>query len=458
MRPRGATLDAVLASSRGVVVAVGSIHRVSASTAEVALVIDDEHQGAGPGHAAAGGPGGPGPGPGAARAGRADAAQQRRRCSRCSATSACRCGPSAEGDTSVSPWTWRRPSALQEALAHQVGGRGRASMERLLRPRSVARAGWARPPQRRRPAAAAAPAPVGLRRPGAGGQPVRDEPSRPGGSGRETAIEPRRPGGGRGGAGPGGRRGPQLCRRRGRCDRRPRDPRRAATRSAPARLTPLLAGELRRICRDAGIRLLGPGSLGLVNTDPATGLDLACCAAPARAGAWALVSDSGPVIATRARGPALARARRLHRPGHRARRRRPACDLLPFAAADPRTAVAAVCLHAVADLAALTRAVTAGLGFGCRCSCCADRAAAATAATAGRPRAATRRRLDAWCRRTGVTPGRLPAGAGRHGGPAGAPAAAAGPARGGPRQRTATRRARADAGATSAPVASCPRT
>src|SRR5689334_11156330 len=42
-----ADVDAVVACSCGVVVAVASIHRVSAAAAEVALLIDDEHQGEG---------------------------------------------------------------------------------------------------------------------------------------------------------------------------------------------------------------------------------------------------------------------------------------------------------------------------------------------------------------------------------------------------------------------------
>ena len=84
-----------------------------------------------------------------------------------------------------------------------------------------------------------------------------------------------------------------------------------------------------------------------------------------------------------------------------------ACDLLPFAAADPRTRVAVVCLQGLADPRALTWAVTgSGLGVGLPVLLLTTdhHAAAATAAPAGPARGSDEEdAVDAWCRRTGVT-------------------------------------------------------
>jgi acyl-CoA synthetase (NDP forming) len=164
-----------------------------------------------------------------------------------------------------------------------------------------------------------------------------------------------------------------------------------ATTAGAAGAVAEVAG-LRRLCRDAGIRVLGPGSLGLVNTDPATGLDLALLRRHTHAGAVGLVSDSAPVTARvlaalHSRGVGVST---LVDTGLGADVG--PCDLLAFEAADPRTAVAAVCLDAVADLAALTRAVRAAslpvlllAGDGL------DRDGGGGDG------------LDAWCRGTGVT-------------------------------------------------------
>ena len=164
-----------------------------------------------------------------------------------------------------------------------------------------------------------------------------------------------------------------------------------ATTAGAAGAVAEVAG-LRRLCRDAGIRVLGPGSLALVNTDPATGLDLALSRRHARAGSVGVVSDSAPVTARalaalHARGVGVST---LVDTGLGADVG--PCDVLAFAAADPRTEVAAVCLDAVADLAALTRAVRAAslpvlLLAG-------DGLDGAGVGGDG---------LDAWCRRTGVT-------------------------------------------------------
>ncbi len=52
---------------------------------------------------------------------------------------------------------------------------------------------------------------------------------------------------------------------------------------------------LLRICRDAGMRLLGPNCLGVVNTDPTIRLNATFCDADPRAGGVALISQSGAV-------------------------------------------------------------------------------------------------------------------------------------------------------------------
>ncbi len=53
--------------------------------------------------------------------------------------------------------------------------------------------------------------------------------------------------------------------------------------------------ELLRVCRAAGMRLIGPNCLGVVNTDPAVSLNATFCDARPRTGAAALVSQSGAV-------------------------------------------------------------------------------------------------------------------------------------------------------------------
>ena len=178
--------------------------------------------------------------------------------------------------------------------------------------------------------------------------------------------------------------------------------------SAPAADT-LLAGELRRICRGAGIRLVGPGSVGLANTDPAVGLDVSLMPHRLPAGDVSLVGDSGPAISTvltalRSRGLGVATVLDTGRGADVQ-----ACDLLPFAAADPRTRVAVLCLQGLADPRALTWAVTgSGLGVGLPVLLLTtdQHAVAATAATAGDGPARgsdEEDAVDAWCRRTGVT-------------------------------------------------------
>jgi acyl-CoA synthetase (NDP forming) len=53
--------------------------------------------------------------------------------------------------------------------------------------------------------------------------------------------------------------------------------------------------DLLALCRRAGIRLLGPNCLGVVNTDPAVSLNATFCDAQPRPGSVALVSQSGAV-------------------------------------------------------------------------------------------------------------------------------------------------------------------
>jgi len=53
--------------------------------------------------------------------------------------------------------------------------------------------------------------------------------------------------------------------------------------------------ELLRLCRAAGVRLVGPNCLGIVNTDPLVKLNATFCDADPRSGGVALVSQSGAV-------------------------------------------------------------------------------------------------------------------------------------------------------------------
>ncbi len=53
--------------------------------------------------------------------------------------------------------------------------------------------------------------------------------------------------------------------------------------------------ELLGLCRGAGMRLIGPNCLGIVNTDPAVALNATFCDAEPRIGSLALVSQSGAV-------------------------------------------------------------------------------------------------------------------------------------------------------------------
>ena len=400
----GQDVDAVLASSCGVVVAVASIHRVSAATAEVALLIDDEHQGEGLGTLLL-----------EDLAARARARGIRELVALTLRSNAqmlevfrdlglpLRFEP--EGETFGVTVGLEEPSALQEALAHRSAAAARASMVRLLRPRSVLVLGG-----RGHRSDVGQEVLRHLRRSGFAG-PVRavnrfdDERGLEAeGSGEEIpataadlAVIAVTPGqelaaarscahAGVGamavlGTGPGG------------------------DLSAPAGDT-LLAGELRRICRGAGIRLVGPGSIGLANTDPAVGLDVSLTAHRLPAGDVTLVGDSGPAISTvltalRSRGLGVATV--LDTGGGADVR---ACDLLPFAAADPRTRVAVVCLRGLADPRALTWAVTgSGLGVGLPVLLLTtDHAAAAATAGDGPARGCDEEdAVDAWCRRTGVT-------------------------------------------------------
>ena len=132
----GEDVDAVLASSRGVVVAVASIHGVSASTAEVALLIDDEHQGEGLGTLLL----------------EDLVARARARGIRELVALTLRSNVQMvevfrdlglplriepEGDTFGVTVGLEESSALQDALAHRSAAAASASLQRLLRPRSV---------------------------------------------------------------------------------------------------------------------------------------------------------------------------------------------------------------------------------------------------------------------------------------------------------------------------------
>jgi acyl-CoA synthetase (NDP forming)/GNAT superfamily N-acetyltransferase len=352
------TLDAVLAVRQGVVVGVGSSHEVNASTAEVALVVDDVSRGHGLGTLLL-----------------EDLVARARARGLLELVALVLCRnlqmlqvfhdlglplrTERDGDTLSVTVDLGEAPALETALAAREAAAAAASMERMLRPRSVAVLG-----------------PSGHRKDIA--QQMVRRLRRSGFGGTVRAVN---------GLGPGGPHAPDR-----------QDPGAgvvpvdlavvavapgddgAAARSCvgagagalavlgtpPGARTTGAAGAagavadvagLRRLCRDAGIRVLGPGSLGLVNTDPATGVDLTLLHRHARAGAVGVVSDSAPVTAK-----VLAA---LHSQGVGVSALLDTglgadvgpCDLLAFASVDARTAVAAVCLHAVTDVAALTRAV-----------------------------------------------------------------------------------------------------
>ena len=320
-RGEDADVDAVLARSCGVVVAVASIHRVSASAAEVALLIDDEHQGEGLGTLLL----------------EDLVARARARGIRELVALTLRSNVQmlevfrdlglplrieAEGETFGVTVGLEEPSALQEALAHRSAAAARASLERLLRPRSVLVLGG-----RGHRSDLGQEVLRHLRRSGFAG-PVRavnrfeDERGlETGDSGdqipptaADLAVIAVTPGQEVAAA--------RSCAHAGVGAMAVLGTGPVGDLSAPAADT-LLAGELRRICRGAGIRLVGPGSVGLANTDPAVGLDVSLTPHRLPAGDVTLVGDSGPVISDRADGPPLARARGRHRPRHRSRSRRP---------------------------------------------------------------------------------------------------------------------------------------
>ena len=406
-RGEDADVDAVLASSCGVVVAVASIHRVSASAAEVALLIDDEHQGEGLGTLLL----------------EDLVARARARGIRELVALTLRSNVQmlevfrdlglplrieAEGETFGVTVGLEEPSALQEALAHRSAAAARASLERLLRPRSVLVLGG-----RGHRSDLGQEVLRHLRRSGFAG-PVRavnrfeDERGlETGDSGdqipptaADLAVIAVTPGQELAAA--------RSCAHAGVGAMAVLGTGPVGDLSAPAADT-LLAGELRRICRGAGIRLVGPGSVGLANTDPAVGLDVSLTPHRLPAGDVTLVGDSAPVISTvltalRSRGLGVATVLDTGRGADVL-----ACDLLPFAAADPRTRVAVVCLQGVADPRALTWAVTgSGLGVGLPLLLLTTdhHAAPATATPAGNGPARGSHEedaVDAWCRRTGVT-------------------------------------------------------
>ncbi len=401
------TLDAVLAVRQGAVVGVGSSHEVGGSTAEVALVIDDGSQGHGLG---------------TLMLEDLVARARARGLHELVALVLCRnvqmlqvfhdlglpLRTERDGDTLSVTVDLEETPALEAALAVREAAAAAASMERLLRPKSVVvlgssghRSDVAQQLLRR------------LRRSGSG-RTVRAVnrfgPSQPLAPAREDAgavvgpadlaVVAVAPGeemaaarscvvAGAGALAVLGT--PPAARMSG------------AARTAGAAAAEADVAALRRLGRDAGIRVLGPGSLGLVTTDPATGVDLALLRRQGRAGAVGLVSDSAPITAAvlaalHSRGMGVST---LVDTGLGADVG--PCDLLACAQADPRTAVAALCLHAVTDIAALTRAVRAaslpvlllaGAGLDGDGGLGGDGAVRDTVGGDG---------LDAWCRATGVT-------------------------------------------------------
>jgi acyl-CoA synthetase (NDP forming)/GNAT superfamily N-acetyltransferase len=399
------TLDAVLALRQGVVVGLGSIHEASASTAEVALVVDDVTQGHGLGTLLL---------EDLVARGRARGLHELVALVLCRNVQMLQVfhdlglpvRTERDGDTLSVTLDLAETPALETALAAREAAAAAASLQRLLRPRSVGvlgsssdrgdvaqrllrrlrRAGTGTTVRAISPVGSAAPGtPEGERAGAAVGLVDLAVVAVP--PGEEVAAA-------------------RSCAGAGALAVLGAPPGATTARATTARAT--IAGTttvgaveevagLRRLCRDAGIRVLGPGSLGLVNTDPVTGLDLTLSRRHALAGAVGLVSDSAAVTAK-----VLAA---LHAQGVGVSTLVDTglgadvgpCDLLAFAAADPRTTVAAVCLHAVTDRAALTRAVRvaslpvlllAGEGL--------DRDGAGGDG------------IDAWCGGTGVTRVRSP--------------------------------------------------
>lgn len=376
------TLDAVLASSRGVVVAVGSIHEVTPATAEVAMVIDDAHQGQGVGTLLL---------EDLVARGRARGLRELVALTLRSNVQMLQVfrdlglplRTEPEGDTVGVTVDLQASSALEEALAHREAAAAAASVQRLLRPRSVVvlgtrghrsdlgqqllrrlrRSGFTgtvhavnRCGDEEGPGPPPLPADLAVVAVAPGQELAAARSCAASGAGAIVVLGPAVEDNGHGAA--------------------------AAAR----------ARELRRIGHEAGVRLLGPGSLGLVNTDPATGLDLTLLRQHPRAGRVGMASDAGPVtsrVLTQLRARGLGVSTVLDTGGSADVG---PCDLLAFAAVDPRTTVAALCLHDIPDVAALTRAVTA------------TRVPVLLLAGAPLGGPANHEVLEAWCRRTGVTP------------------------------------------------------
>ena len=119
--------------------------------------------------------------------------------------------------------------------------------------------------------------------------------------------------------------------------------------------------ELLALCRGAGVRLVGPNCLGIVNTDPQVRLNATFCDADPRAGGVALVSQSGAVgIAAlrhaERRGAGLSlfisTGNKADVSGN---------DLLAYLDGDPRTTVIAVYLESFGNAKTFVR-LAAGVG------------------------------------------------------------------------------------------------
>ena len=121
--------------------------------------------------------------------------------------------------------------------------------------------------------------------------------------------------------------------------------------------------ELLALCRAAGVRLIGPNCLGIVNTDPLVRLNATFCDADPRPGGVALVSQSGAVgIAAlrhaERRGAGLSlfisTGNKADVSGN---------DLLAYLDGDPRTKVIAVYLESFGNAKTFVR-LAAGVGRG----------------------------------------------------------------------------------------------
>jgi acyl-CoA synthetase (NDP forming) len=162
--------------------------------------------------------------------------------------------------------------------------------------------------------------------------------------------------------------------------------------------------ELLGVCRTAGIRLVGPNCIGVINTDPEVRLDATFLPRPARPGGVALACQSGAVMAglldgLARRGSGVSVAVSIGNASDVG-----ADDLLPWCAADPRTRVIAAYLESLGDLPRLARIAADETGSTRIILLKAGRSPAAATAAASHTAAAADddAAVDGFCRAAGV--------------------------------------------------------